>query len=271
MGEPVVQIRDVEHFHWQLTESECRIPFSSNGSGISLAAAVELISIAANRRADSSEANAKVRVGRNSVWRIIKESRWPRRTGCIKMSDGDATLIVLPSRHDDPWWTQCIRSLLADLTANGFPSHLAHGLTGAVIEMVDNIWLHSETTAPGLFVYQIRRRKFAFSVIDTGIGVLPSLRKNPSFGYLSSSMDAIGKAIEPGVSRYQDGGGMGFPSLFHALAALWGTSRIRSGEAALLIDHTREERSKASVYLPHLPGTHISVRCALDPPSTPQQ
>ncbi|MGC2161294.1 MAG: hypothetical protein WA634_05245 [Silvibacterium sp.] len=175
-------------------------------------------------------------------------------------------MIVLPMSGDGPWWPSKISTLLSDLGANGFPSNLARGLTGAVIEMVDNIWLHSDAASPGLLAYQLRRRKFAFSVIDPGIGMLASLRRNPSYRYLSSSMDAIGKAIEPGASRFANGGGMGFPSLFHALASLWGTARIRSGEAALVIDHTREERSKSSVYLPHLPGVHVSVRCALDPP-----
>ena len=268
MGDSVVQIRHIEHFHWQLSESECPVSFISNGSGISLAAAVELASIAAHRRADSVETNAKVRVSRNPIWGLIKESRWPLRTSCVTMRDGDTTVIVLPARNDDPWWTGCIRSLLADLAANGFPPGLTRGLAGAVIEMVDNVWLHSETTAPGLLAYQIRRRKFAFSVIDTGIGVLDSLRRNHTYRYLSSSMEAIRKAIEPGTSRFENGGGMGFPSLFHALADLWGTARIRSGEAALLIDHMQEKRSRRSVYLPYLPGAHISVRCALDPPSS---
>ena len=58
---------------------------------------------------------------------------------------------------------------------------------------------------------------------------------------------------------------MGFPSLLHALADLWGTARIRSGEAGLVIDRTQEERKKHSAYLPWLPGVHVSVRCAWPP------
>jgi len=236
-----------------------------------LAAAVELSLIASHRRAHTSEPHAKIRVAKNSIWALIKESGWPLRPGCATLRDGDSTVLVLPTAHDDPWWTQRITMLLADLAANGFPSHLARGLTGAVIEMVDNIWLHSEAPHPGLLAYQIRRRKFAFSGIDVGVGMLASLRKSPSLRYLSSSMEAIGKAVEPGVSRFENGGGMGFPSLFHALTSLWGTARIRSGEAALILDHTGEERSKDSVYLPPLPGVHVSVRCALDAPSRSRQ
>ncbi len=135
--------------------------------------------------------------------------------------------------------------------------------------MVDNIWQHSETADPGLLVYQIRRRKFAFSVVDNGIGVLASLRKNPRYKWLDSSMEAIRYAIQPGVSRC-DGGGMGFASLLHALVDLWGHARLRSGEASLLIDGTQDERRKDYSYLPFLPGLHVSVRCALDAPLVAQ-
>jgi hypothetical protein len=131
--------------------------------------------------------------------------------------------------------------------------------------MVDNIWQHAETADPGLLVYQIRRRRFAFSVADNGVGVLASLRKNPRYKWLDSSMEAIGYAIKPGVSSC-GGGGMGFPSLLHALADLWGKARLRSGEASLTFDRTQEERRKDYSYLPFLPGLHVSVRCALDAP-----
>jgi hypothetical protein len=161
------------------------------------------------------------------------------------------------------WWMGCVHDLLKELIANGFPPNLARGLAGAVIEMADNVWLHSDCPMPGLVVHQVRRRKFAFSVADIGIGVLSSLRKNPAYRQLSSSMEAIRCAIEPGVSRDPNGGGMGFPSLLHALADLWGTARIRSGEAGLVIDRTQDERKKHSVYLPNLAGVHVSVRCAL--------
>lgn len=228
---------------------------------------MELASIVANQRSEPDDGFRCIRVARNAIWGLIKESRWPERNGYASLRDGDTALVILPSHHDDPAWTQQTRNLLNELSTNGFSSQLSRALTGAVIEMVDNVWLHSETHHAGLLAYQIRRRKLAFSVLDTGIGMLNSLRKNPKFQYLTSSMDALGKAIEPGVSRFDTSGGMGYPSLLHALASLWGTARIRSGEAALVIDHTGETRSKERVYLPHLPGAHISVRCALDPPS----
>lgn len=267
MGERVVQLRDIEHFHWRASESECPVSFTSNGGGISLAAAVELAAIVASQQTNPDDGFRSVRVSRNSIWGLLKESRWPDRAGCVALRDGDTALIVLPPNPDDSGWTQQAKNLLGELGANGFSAALSRAITGAVIEMVDNVWVHSEARHAGLLAYQIRRRKFAFSVLDTGIGMLDSLRRNQKFHCLTSSMEAIAKAIEPGISRFDGSGGMGYPSLFHALASLWGTARIRSGEAALVIDHTGETRTRERVYLPHLSGVHISVRCALDPPS----
>lgn len=267
----VVQIRDVEHFHWRLSEAEAPVTLSTNGSCLSLAAAVELASITAFWEGDRTRPAAVVRVARCPIWSLLKSAHWPDRRGRSKLQNADATLLVLPSNPNDSWWTQRLRELVVELSQNGFPAHLARGLTGAVIEMVDNVWQHSESSSPGLVAYQIRRRKFAFSIADNGIGVLASLRTNALFQNLSSSMDAIRQAIEPGISRYEEGGGMGFPSLLHALADLWGTARIRSGEAALVIDRTQHERKKDFIYLPAMPGVHVSVRCALDPPTQMQE
>jgi hypothetical protein len=79
-------------------------------------------------------------------------------------------------------------------------------------------------------------------------------------------MGALQRAIQPGVSGQEDGTGLGFPSLLHALAELWGTVRLRSGEAVMTIDRSSENRKKDYHYLPNLPGLHVSIRCSLDSP-----
>ncbi len=263
----VIQIRDVEHFHWRLAETESPLAFSTNGNGMSLAAAIELACIALHRQANKDGPAATIRVAHCPVWSLVKSARWPDRSNRTRLRDGDLSVVILPLKATDVWWSQCIRDLLAELKTNGFPPKLAGALAGAVAEMADNVWLHSEADSPGLLAYQVRRRRFAFSVADTGIGVLASLRKNPSYRQLSSSMEAVRAAIEPGISRFQDSSGMGFPSLLHAMADLWGTARVRSGEASIVIDRTQDQRRKHSGYLPQLPGVHVSVRCALDAPS----
>ncbi|HTU32912.1 MAG TPA: hypothetical protein VMF66_03825 [Candidatus Acidoferrum sp.] len=261
-----VEIRDIEHLHWRLADAESPLTFSTNGHGLSLVAAVELACIAAHRETEKDDPRLTLRVPNCAAWSLVKAARWPERSHRARLRDADLAVVVLPRCGNDPWWSQCIRDLLTELKGNGFPPKLAGALTGAVAEMADNVWLHSNAHSPGLVAYQIRRRRFAFSVADVGVGVLASLRENPRYRQLSSSMEALRAAIEPGVSRFGDSGGMGFPSLLHALADLWGTARIRSGEAGLLLDRRRDRRRKQLVYLPNLPGVHVSARCSLEAP-----
>ena len=259
----ILGITDVEHFQWSISEADTPGSFSANGSGLSLAAAVELASIEAHLRSAVGSIGVSIRVPSCALWSLLKASGWPSNRGCRELRNGSFTMCVLPANPYDLWWTERLHHLLYELRQNGFPTRLARGLAGGVAEMVDNIWQHAETTDPGLLVYHLLRRRFSFSVADIGVGVLASLRKNPRYKWLDSSMEAIGYAIKPGVSG-SDGGGMGFPSLLHALADLWGKARIRSGEASLTIDRTQDERRKDYSYLPFLPGLHVSVRCTLD-------
>ena len=263
----ILGIGDVEHFHWSVSEADTPMAFSANGSGLSLAASVELITIEAHLATSISGIRSPVRVPNSSIWSLLKASCWPARRHCNELRDGEVVALILPTDPNDVWWTQRLHNLLRELKVNGFRAGLARGLAGGVAEMVDNIWQHAETNVPGLLLYRVQRRKFAFSVADIGVGILASLRKNPQYKWLESSMDAIGQAIRPGVSRC-DSGGMGFPSLLHALADLWGNARVRSGEASLIIDRTQDERTFDRTYLPFLPGLHISVRCALDAPKS---
>lgn len=263
--EKILDIRDVEHFHWNLSEADAPIAFSADGSGLSLAAAVELAAIAAHSRSSVGGMRSPIRLSGSPIWSLLKASRWPACRQCNALRGAGVVALTLPTDPHDAWWTQRLHRLLRELMANGFPARLARGLTGGVAEMVDNVWEHAEIPTPGLLVYQVQQRRFRFSVVDTGIGILSSLRKNPQYRWLDSSMEAVGLAIRPGVSR-SEGGGMGFPTLFHALADLWGNARLRSGEASLVIDRTRDERTFDRTYLPLLPGLHVSVRCSLDPP-----
>jgi anti-sigma regulatory factor (Ser/Thr protein kinase) len=262
----ITSIRDVEQYHWQLAESELYRQSLSNQSHLSLAAAVELACIEQRFTRAEDLSTASVRLPCCPIWQLVRAARWPSRRRPVKLRDGSVVLIVLPSASGEVWWVQRLQEVQRELGENGFGSNLARALTSAVAEMVDNVWIHSAADWPGLLAYQIKRRKFAFSVADLGIGVLSSLRRNPQHRDLVSSMDALQKAVQPGVSSHSNGDGLGFPSLLHALAELWGTTRLRSGEAAMVIDRTSENRKKNYLYLPELPGLHVAVRCSLDSP-----
>jgi len=139
-------------------------------------------------------------------------------------------------------------------------------LTGALGEMVDNVWQHSRTEIPGLVAYEVGWRKLSFAVADIGVGVLDSLRTNPRHQYLTTAMDALETAILPGVSRHNSGG-YGFSTLFQAIAELWGITRLRTGEAVLFFDRKTEQRKRNRYYLPPLPGFQVLVSCHLPPKS----
>jgi anti-sigma regulatory factor (Ser/Thr protein kinase) len=265
MNGKTLRIEDIEHFHWSLSEGDT--PFSAiQAESLSLPAAIELACIEAAQRKRNLP-SPDTRFGSCPIRKLIKATSWPTRRTSLSCVDGPIAAVVLP-KVANGLSTKYLHVLLDELKRNGFPKTLAAGLAGAVAEMVDNVWQHSETQVPALLAYHVKRRKFSFSVADTGVGILASLRQNPQFRTLRSSMDAITRAIEPGVSRFD--GGTGFTTLFHALAELWGNARIRSGEAALLIDRTSEHvNGRHCVYLPPLPGVHVAVRCRLDPPSDP--
>jgi hypothetical protein len=233
-------------------------------------AAVELAIIEAYSRKARAYAPAFSSTNSSAVYSTLKSSNWPLVGRASSVTSRDTTVIVLPTAASEEagWWTKQLQALKERLVTNGFSSTLAGAVTGGVGEMVDNAWLHSFCDEPALLVYQVRSGEFAFSVADLGVGVLESLSKNPKYGFLRSSMDAISFAIQPLVSRLENGG-MGFATMLESMAELWGHARIRSGEAALLIDRTKETAIKNFIYLPQLPGLHVSAHCSLEAPRIP--
>jgi anti-sigma regulatory factor (Ser/Thr protein kinase) len=274
MSQNILRVSDIEHFHWALSEADVPSTTPFNGTLLSLAAAVELAAIQAQQHRYPLLGRSQSFTCKNCpLWSLVKQSGWPERRKPLVRRTSEGVAVVIPAQAEGLWWTDCLHRLRNELMTKGFTTKLATGLTGGVAEMVDNVWQHSESAESGLLIYQVRTRKFAFSVVDAGIGVLASLSRNPRYDWLRSSMEAIRLAIQPGVSR-EDGGGMGFATLLNNMADLWGNARMRSGEAALVIDRTdttENVRSRKEIYLPPLPGMHVSVRCALDPPRRPSE
>jgi anti-sigma regulatory factor (Ser/Thr protein kinase) len=258
-------IHDIEQYHWQLQESEVHRHSFSNNNSLSLPAAVELACIEHHFAGAGDRNAASVRLPQCPTWQLIREAKWPMRRKPAKLRNGNVAIALLPTNSNDPWWISQLHAIQKELGENGFGINLARALTSAVAEMVDNVWIHSSINLPGLLGYQIHRRKFAFCVADMGIGVLTSLKRNSRYRHLASSMDALELAITPGASALKDGSGLGFPTLLHCLAELWGHVRFRSGEAVMTIDRSSEHRTKNFHYAPSLPGLHVAVRCSLDP------
>ena len=258
----ILRVTDIEYFHWSLTEADVPSEVVLDARPVSLAAAIELALIESNFRTLANRASFRI-VSNCPVYQTVKSANWPAQKAPTEIRRKGLVVHVLPDSDQNSWWIGQLRLLRNELIQNEFPEILAGGLTGGVAEMVDNAWLHRETADPPLLAYQVRKKQFAFSVADTGIGILKSLNESPKYNWISSSMEAIEFAIQPGVSRLENGG-MGFPSMIKAMANLWGNARIRSGDAALIIDGTKEIRSNNFISLPELPGLHVSVRCSLD-------
>jgi len=270
MNQNLLSVSDIEHFHWSLAEADVPTSVGLENKPVSVPAAVELAIIEASSRKASATAPPFTSTNNSAIYSAVKSARWPLVGKAGTLTSGDTTVVVLPTSASEEtgWWTRQLQALKGELVTNGFSSKLAGALTGGVGEMVDNAWLHSSCDDPALLVYQVRSKKFAFSVADLGVGVLESLSKNPQYGFLRSSMEAISFAIQPGVSRLENGG-MGFATMLKSMAELWGNARIRSGEAALIIDRTQEATINNFIYLPQLPGLHVSARCSLEAPRTP--
>jgi hypothetical protein len=149
------------------------------------------------------------------------------------------------------------------LAAGAFSVHSARAIAAAFSEICNNIWDHSETQVPSLVGFEIQRGHAAFCVADLGIGILGSLRTNPRYAALRTSAEALEKALETGVSRFEEPGhGYGFGDLLRAVTEQWGTARLRTGEAKLIIDARTENRTRRRGYAPSLPGLQIVLKCS---------
>ena len=123
-------------------------------------------------------------------------------------------------------------------------------ICGAVQELVDNIFEHSEKANSGIVVFLGDSESFEIAIGDSGIGVLASLRTNKAYSFLTDSASALSFALTDGHSRFgrEAGRGNGFSTLFRALRSLDAELRFRSGNCALeLADRgPRLDRAHAS-------------------------
>jgi hypothetical protein len=120
----------------------------------------------------------------------------------------------------------------------GFSKLVSGQLVAAILEMVDNIYLHSTVPESGLVAFHARPGHFEFAVLDRGIGILKSLQQSTDFAQLSDHGDALQLALTDGCSRFGANSkhGHGFRPLFIGLSNLNGALRFRTGDHALTID-----------------------------------
>jgi hypothetical protein len=258
-------VKDLENYQWRVENRESPRPLALSGKRLTIPAAVELACLVETNHDHGMGRHLQDGLSDCTTWRLFRRLGWPSCGHSQRVQDDNVGFIAMPSDASDLFWSRCLRAFEQGLTSNGFPIGLSRALTGALGEMADNVWQHSQADTPGLVGYEVRARQLTFAVADVGIGVLDSLRTNSEHRHLTSSMEALETAILPGVSRH-DGGGYGFSSLFQAVAELWGITRLRSGEAALIFNRQTEQRTRQRYYLPALPGLQVLVSCRLKAP-----
>ena len=158
------------------------------------------------------------------LWDALRATRWPAADAHDVVS-GTIGVRVFPTQYDLVWLRHIESDLRTSIATSGFTPVTAKALTGAVSEIINNVWQHAQTTIPAFLVYHLEPERVNIGIADTGTGVLNSLRTNPRYESLKTSMAALKKAMTVGVTRYEEQGhGYGFDTVLRAVADQWGAS-----------------------------------------------
>jgi hypothetical protein len=196
----------------------------------------------------------------------------PQKRPLRRLDPQPAEFLVLQGEDDlaGDGWGHFAGRFEASARSGGFSFDAAARLQLALYEMAENAVIHAE--APAILVgYDASPGKALFCVVDVGIGVLASLRKNPAFGGLSLHNEAIHAALQDGATSRrpeQGGGGFGFREVFNSLADQWGSLRFRSGGGCISMEGTDCDANQGSVtHPPSLPGFQATICCRTEAPN----
>lgn len=261
---PSITISDIERFQRAVVDGSAIEQQIVSGSCLSLAAASELDCVLQQAQLKSVGNTVDILLQTCPIWTLFRQMR--ESNAPCRLTAGSLALIRIPLIYDEEWLNTEIPQLEAQLLRGRFSRHLAKSLTGAVFEMVDNVWNHSQTAETAVLAYQVGSRSFTFSVTDLGLGVLDTLKRNRRYAHLKTSIEALEEAVKPNVSGKPDGSGLGLDQLTRSLANLWGRTRLRSGQGALTFDRETDVPKRRHQFLPQLSGFQISAICRLSPP-----
>jgi hypothetical protein len=258
---------EIERFHRQVSQHGAPNDHLVVDS-ITLAAAVELACIRywANRNGLSSRVTVKAGA---SIWRLLESSGWPAVRNKVELSSDGIHLRTFLNRPTDSEWRPFFYATRDSLASAGFSIDGSRAIAGAFGEMANNVWDHSMSEYSGLFAFQVQPERVTFCIADVGVGVLQSLRQNSQFASLKTSTAALSTALKDGVSRFgNQGRGYGFSDLIRGVSNQWGISRLRSGEGKVVLDHTSDQLTRHSSYLPFLPGLQVIFTCGKHAPTS---
>ena len=126
------------------------------------------------------------------------------------------------------------------LTANGLgPPNIWPDVDGILAELVFNAAQHSFSRTGCSAAVEIYLTDFetvyVIGVADAGIGILSSLRKNPTYGQIGSDTNAIYRATELGVTGTEEQRGVGLHFVAERVRAYSEELAIISGEGYLIV------------------------------------
>lgn len=197
----------------------------------------------------------------------------------VKGTEKNAQVGVFPLQQldadgarSDLWQLWASRADQAALAA-GFPAQIAAEVVGALGELQDNVFRHSEAARTGLVAFAARPGTFEVVVSDSGIGVLASLRSHSDYATIEDAGMALKVAVADGESRSgrNSGCGFGMGQMFRALANHDGDLRFRSDDHAVEVrGHSPSLQGRVQLrQKAPLPGLTISVLCR--PTSVPSR
>ncbi len=208
----------------------------------------------------------------NTAWKDLVAGR---TDVSLNLSPVSWDFMCLPSPINPGNGWECFsKRFELSLKENGFSTELARALARAAREMAENVWNHSgdtdETPAPGAIAYYVEDKVMAYAVADVGRGILRSLQSEGKGDDLSSAREALGAAIQQHRTRrvgFTEGDG--FNQVFRSLADLNGVLRFRTGDAALHVIGTAEQRNFDYRPSPTMSGFQLSIHCSPASNSSP--
>lgn len=132
-------------------------------------------------------------------------------------------------------------------------------------ELAENVLHHADAPGGGYAAAQVYRKsgKFEVGIVDLGIGVPASLRKNPAYADISGDVAAVQTALELGVtSTPERNAGIGLFVTKLLLKGNGGILMVRSGTATVVAGAS-ERTATTDVALP---GTLVTIRVMTDHP-----
>lgn len=165
-------------------------------------------------------------------------------------------------------WNRFLERFAAALKAAGFVSGWNQAMAGVLHEMADNVVQHSTLGSGkglnGIVGYSVGTRRMAFTVADSGVGAVQSLKDNPLYSNIVNGREALELIARQKASRRSgQAQGNGFKDLFIKLAAMNGRVRLRSADGLFSMTGRLDGCAPVMKCLHPIEGFHVSVECEI--------